>query len=67
MKTQTFVAHWNNASTIQFTNTGPLNIGSGTVPPSLTATISSTNVLVQVVSTAANQEFFGTYRLIKKI
>ena len=67
MRTQTFIAHWDNASAIEWTNTGPEDIGSGTVPPSLTATISSTNVLVQAVSTAANQRMFGTYRLIKKI
>jgi hypothetical protein len=67
MRTQTFVAHWNNASSIEWTNTGPEDIGAGSVPPSLTAIISSTNVLIQATSTAANQRFFGTYRLIKKI
>jgi hypothetical protein len=67
MRTQTFIAHWDNASAIEWTNTGPEDIGAGTSPPSLTATISSTNVLIQATSTAANQRFFGTYRLIKKI
>jgi len=67
MRTQTFIAHWDNASAIEWTNTGPEDIGSGTVPPNLTAAISSTNVLVQAVSTAANQRMFGTYRLIKKL
>jgi hypothetical protein len=67
MRTQTFIAHWDNASAIEWTNTGPEDIGAGSVPPSLTAIISSTNVLVQATSTAANQRMFGTYRLIKKI
>jgi hypothetical protein len=66
MRTQTFVAHWDNASAIEWTNTGPEDIGTST-PPSLNAIISSTNVLVQATSTAANQRMFGTYRLIKKI
>jgi hypothetical protein len=60
------MAHW-NASTIEWTNTGPEDIGTGTLPPNLTATISGTNVLVQATSTAGDQKFFGTYRLIKKI
>jgi hypothetical protein len=66
MRTQTFMAHW-NASTIEWTNTGPEDIGTGTLPPSLTATISGANILVQATSTAGDQKFFGTYRLIKKI
>ena len=66
MKTQTFVAHWNNASTVNYTNTGPSDIGS-TAPPILTATISAPNVLIQTTSTAANQRMFGSYRLIKKL
>ena len=66
MRTQTFVAHWNNASTVNYTNTGPSDIGS-TAPPILTTTISSTNVLIQTTSTAANQRMFGSYRLIKKL
>jgi len=68
MRTQTFIAHWDNASAIEWTNTGPEDIGTvASAPPALNAVISSTNVLVQATSTAANQRMFGTYRLIKKI
>jgi len=71
MRTQTFIAHWNESSTINFTNTGPSDIGTGTKPPSLTANLEFNgffyNAVVKVTSTAANQIMFGTYRLIKKL
>ena len=70
MRTQTFVAHWNNALSIEWTNTGPKDIGTP-APPSLNAVIVSmgpnTNVRVQATSTAGNQIMFGTYRLIRKL
>ena len=71
MRTQTFITHWNNSTTINFTNTGPSDIGTGQKPPSLTASLvfngSFYNAVVRVQSTAANQIMFGTYRLIRKL
>jgi len=70
MRTQTFVAHWNDASTIQYTNIGPLDIG--TVPTTnteLTATLSGGNALIQIdqrITGGADAIIFGTYRAIEK-
>jgi len=67
MKTQTFVSHWNNSSTIEFTNYGAEDIGGGT-SGYVVATIVSSNVVVTIShGGATNPIIFGTYRLIKKI
>ena len=67
MKTQTFVSHWNNSSTIEFTNYGAENIGGGT-SGYVVATIVSSNVVVTIShGGATSPRIFGTYRLIKKV
>ena len=67
MKTQTFVSHWNNSSTIEFTNYGAEDIGGGT-SGYVVATIVGSNVVVTISHGGATSPIiFGTYRLIKKI
>ena len=67
MKTQTFVSHWNNSSTIEFTNYGADDIGGGT-SGYVVATIVGGNTVVTISHGGATSPIiFGTYRLIKKI